>query len=292
MSPSSSIMGVASATSCRATARIVAVCAVGAQERVRAGRPGEVVEAQAEHDRAARRDRPRRMRRVTRSTRPTSTASIARRPRRPRPPERVLRTDRPAPAADLDRPRVVVVRERVQVPARRRGRASRRSTASSSRATSPTVEMPRSWSLRAVTAPTPQSRSTGSGCRNVELAVGRHDEQAVGLGDPARDLREELGARDADGDAQPDPFEHVAAQPRRDLDRRARDAGQAADVEERLVDREPLDERRRVGEHLEHRLARLGVGRHARRHDDRAHGQSRRACAPPIAVRTPNALAS
>ena len=38
-----------------------------------------------------------------------------------------------------------------------------------------------------------------------------------------------------------------------------------ADVEERLVDRQPLDERRRVLEHLEHRLARLRVGRHARR---------------------------
>ena len=53
-----------------------------------------------------------------------------------------------------------------------------------------------------------------------------------------------------------------------DLDRGAGDAPQAADVEERLVDRQPLDERRGVVEHLEHRLAGVGVGLEPRRHDD------------------------
>ena len=36
-----------------------------------------------------------------------------------------------------------------------------------------------------------------------------------------------------------------------------------------LVDREPLDKRRRVLEHAEERLARIGVRSHARWHDDR-----------------------
>ena len=51
---------------------------------------------------------------------------------------------------------------------------------------------------------------------------------------------------------------------------------QAADVEEGLVDRQPLDEGRGVGEHFEHRLARLGVRRHARLHDDGAWAQPAR----------------
>ena len=46
------------------------------------------------------------------------------------------------------------------------------------------------------------------------------------------------------------------------------DVPEPAHVEERLVDRQPLDERRVVLEDAVDRLARLGVGRHARRHDD------------------------
>ena len=111
--------------------------------------------------------------------------------------------------------------------------------------------------------------------------VGGHDEQAVGLRRAARHLGEELRPRHSDRDRQPDPLQHVAPQPHRDLDRRARQPAQSADVEERLVDREPLDERRRVLEHPEHRLARLGVGRHPRRDDDRTRAQ-------PPGVRTPH----
>ena len=40
--------------------------------------------------------------------------------------------------------------------------------------------------------------------QELELAVGRHDEQPVGLRDAARDLGEELRPRDADRDRQPD----------------------------------------------------------------------------------------
>ena len=82
--------------------------------------------------------------------------------------------------------------------------------------------------------------------QEAKLGVGRHDEQAVGLGDPAGHLGQELRPRDPDGDRQADPLEHLPAQLHGDLGRRARDPAQAADIEERLVDREPLDQRRGV----------------------------------------------
>ena len=100
------------------------------------------------------------------------------------------------------------------------------------------------------------------GVEEGELAVGRHHQQTVGLGHAAGHLGEELGPGDPDGDGQADPLADLAPQPHGDVGRRARDPSQPADVEERLVDRQPLDQRRRVVEHLEHRLARLGVGRH------------------------------
>ena len=109
-----------------------------------------------------------------------------------------------------------------------------------------------------------------------QLAVDRDDQQAVRLRDPARDLGEELGPGHADGDRQADPLEDLATQAHRDLRGRARDPPQPADIEERLVDREPLDERRRVVEHLEHRLARRAVGLHARRDDDRFRAEPQR----------------
>ena len=77
-----------------------------------------------------------------------------------------------------------------------------------------------------------------------------------------------------------------------DLHRRAGDPPQPADVEERLVDRQPLDQRRGVLEDLEHRLAGLGVRRHPRVDHDRAAGTAGSAWPPLIAVRTPYALAS
>ena len=105
--------------------------------------------------------------------------------------------------------------------------------------------------------------------KEVQLACKRHDEQTVGLRERARDLREELRTGDPDADGQPDPFADLLPQPDRDLDRGACDALHPADVEKRLVDRQSFDERRRVVEHVVEGLARLGVGRHAWRDDDR-----------------------
>ena len=102
----------------------------------------------------------------------------------------------------------------------------------------------------------------------LKLVVGRNDEQPVGLCDRARDLREELRPCDAHGDRQADALAHVAAKADGDLDRRADAPLHSANVEERLVDGEPLDDGRSVLEHPEHRLARLRVRRHPRRDDD------------------------
>ncbi len=60
-----------------------------------------------------------------------------------------------------------------------------------------------------------------------ELAVGRHDEQAVRLGHAAGHLGQELGPGHPDGDGQPDAFPDLAAQPDGDLGRRAREPAQA-----------------------------------------------------------------
>ena len=109
-----------------------------------------------------------------------------------------------------------------------------------------------------------------------ELAVGRHEQQAVRLGDPARHLGQELRARDSDGDREPDPLAHRAPELRRHLGRRAREPSHAAHVEERLVDRESLHARRDVLEDLVDGLAGLGVGGHARLDYDRARTEAAR----------------
>ena len=110
----------------------------------------------------------------------------------------------------------------------------------------------------------------------VELLTRRDAEEPVRLGDAACDLGEELGARDPDGDGDPDPLADVSAQALGDLAGRARDPAHPADVEERLVDGEALDERGGVLEDSVERLARLRIGGHARRHDDRLGAETSR----------------
>ncbi len=62
------------------------------------------------------------------------------------------------------------------------------STASGSSATWLTVSIPRSRSRRAVTGPTPQSRSTGSGCRNASSRSGGTTSSPSGLATPLATL--------------------------------------------------------------------------------------------------------
>ncbi len=148
--------------------------------------------------------------------------------------------------------------------------------ASPRRATWPTVLIPAFVEFRGGhVADAPQSFDRER-VEERKFTVRRHDEHAFGLGHAARHLREELRPRYADGDRQADAFEHGIPQPDGDLGRRARDPLEAANVEERLVDREALDERRRVVEDLVHRLACLRVGRHSRPDDDRVRAQAAR----------------
>ena len=162
--------------------------------------------------------------------------------------ERALRPDRAPAPTDRHAARIAVVRERVEVPpgpAAEQGDEQRlvelRDLADGADAAA--VEL---LAGHRPDAPEPLDRQR---VEERELAVGRHDEQPVRLGDAARDLGQELRPRNSDGDRQADLLEHAAAQPARDLDGRPGRSLEAADVEERLVDREPLDERRRVLEH-------------------------------------------
>jgi hypothetical protein len=127
----------------------------------------------------------------------------------------------------------------------------------------------------------------GKRVQELELTFGRHGEESVRLGDRARDLGQELRPRDADGDRQPDLSADVSPQPLRDLGGTAGEASHSAHVEERLVDREPFDERGRVLEDLVDGLARLGVGRHARPDDDRIRAESKGSPDPHRRVHAP-----
>ncbi len=100
------------------------------------------------------------------------------------------------------------------------------------------------------------------------LPIGLDDEESVGLAHRTRDLREELRAGDADRDRQARLGAHPLPQPDGDGLGSAGDASQAADLEESLVDGEPLHERGGVAEDAEDVLAGRGVGLHPRRHDD------------------------
>ena len=127
-------------------------------------------------------------------------------------------------------------------------------------------------------SPTPHSAPTGSGCRNVTIAVAGTTSRPSGLARAGGQLRHELGRGDADragdpllvGDPVADPdWAICAGLPSR---RTAPD-----DVEERLVQAERLDQRRDRAEDLHHaarRPRRSGGGRGA---TTTACGHSRRA---------------
>ena len=261
--------------------RVRSACASGSHA-------GEVVEAQPQHDACGTCDRPcaagaRRGRRAPTSVRVDLVERLVRAARARAASRSTRAAGRPAPAADRG-----CARARAGAgPTPRPSIAT--STGSPSSATSPTVVIPRSWSLSAVIGPTPHSRPTGSGCRKSSSRSGGTTSRPSGFATPLATLARNFVRATPTVIASPTRSSTSRRSRDRDLGRRARHAEQAADVEERLVDREPLDERRRVVEHLEHRLARLGVRRHARRHDDRAAGTARAPGARPsrCARRTP-----
>ena len=152
------------------------------------------------------------------------------------------------------------------------------SAGSPSAATWPTDRMPRLCSFAAVTCPTPHSRSTGSGCRNVSSRSGGTTSSPFGFATPLATFARNFVR------ATPTVIGRPTSSSTRRLSRTAISLGepdplQPAHVEERLVDREPFDERRRVLEHGKDRLARIRVGRHARRHDGRMRAEPPRLCA-------------
>ena len=107
-----------------------------------------------------------------------------------------------------------------------------------------------------------------------ELLAGGDDEQPVRLRHAARDLRDDLGRRDADGQRQADLLAHRPTEAVRDLARRSGDALEPAYVEEGLLERHPLDDRGCVLESAEERLARLDVGLEPRWDDDQPRAQA------------------
>ena len=269
-------------------ARIVCVCAVGRGSVC--DRVARVKSSNRSRSTTVRPTRPAaRSRRVTRSTSPISgrIELLGRASARGRAP---LRADRAAPAPRPHGARVEVVRERVQVAP---GRAAEHRHEHGLRQQRDLADLrdPARAQLRGRDRPDAPEPLDRKRVEERELLVGRHDEQPVRLRDRARHLGEELRPGDADRDRQADPVEHVAPEALGDLDRRPEAPLHPAHVEERLVDREALDERRRVLEHLEDGLARLDVRGEARLDDDRVRAEPR-AWRSLIAVRTPNAFAS
>ena len=133
----------------------------------------------------------------------------------------------PPPAADLHRPGIAVVGERVEVPARRPAehRDERRLGELGDLADGRDPPVAELVGGHRPDAPEPLDRER---VEEGQLAVGRHHQQAVGLGHAARHLGEELRPGHADRDGQADPLADLAPQPHGDLGRRARDPPQPA----------------------------------------------------------------
>ena len=127
--------------------------------------------------------------------------------------------------------------------------------------------MPSRCSFSAVTAPTPQSRSTGSGSRNASSRSGSTTSSPSGLLTALATLARNFVRATPTEIARPDLRTDALTQSHRDLLRRAGDAPEATDLEERLVDREALHERRRIAEDREDVLAGRRVRLHPRSDD-------------------------
>ena len=203
------------------------------------------------------------------------------------PAEGALRAERPPSpppphAAELD-----VVGDRVDVPARRLAERGHQLRLAQLRRLADGLQPERVQLARRrrPDAPDPLDRQREE---ELELALGLHDEQPVGLRGPARDLGQDLRPGDADAERQPGVLAHLPAQPRGELGRRL---VAARHVEERLLERPGLDDLREAVEDGEHRLA----GRHDRvpvRVGDDHPGHRRCAFAVAIPLRTPCARAS
>ena len=286
--PCLSIIGMAVASKPLAVARIVCVCAV-ASEMV--------------CDRVAREKSAKRKRSVT--VRQTRRAARSRRARRSTSPTTTVSRS----AHDLgERPRArwAPIERRRRPPRTRRGsrlwaRAWRwrpaawpsieTSVASPSWATWPTVTRSLSRSLRAVTSPTPHSRSTGSGCRKPSSPPGGTTRSPSGLATALATLARNLVLA----------IPTVMGRPTRSrISRRSRVAisrgGPAMCSRPRTSRNASSIESPSTSGVVRSNTSNTSLLASAyadiRGGTTIACGHSRRACAPPMAVRTPRALAS
>lgn len=185
--------------------------------------------------------------------------------------------DRASTATHSDRPGISVVREGVEVAARRlpEHRDERRLGALDDLADGRDAPFAQLLGGDRTDPPEPLDRER---VEKSELPVGRHYEQAVGLGHPAATLARNLVLATPTVIGRPTP----SRMSRRNLAAiwaRTRDPLEPANVEQSLVDRKPFDERRGLFEDPEHRLARLGVRRRPRPDDYRLRAQPPRLCA-------------
>ena len=264
--PRRRITGIASATIARAvvSTALVAAVAVGIV-RARLG-PGVVAEAQPHGDRAAD---------ARRGPHPPGDPVGERddhrveRLGRARPaPERRLRAERAPAAARAHPPRVAVAGDRVQVAAGGAADDRRQRRLAQLGELADRLD-PRAPELAGGRIADPPERLDRQRVQELALARGRDQQQPVGLRRPARHLRQRLRPRDPHGHREADPLARPAPQGGGDLRGRARDPLEPADVEEGLLERQPLDHRRGLGEELEQLLAGAHVGREPGRDDDR-----------------------
>ena len=179
-----------------------------------------------------------------------------------RPAERALGADRAPATAALHRPGIAVVGQGVQVAAGRppehrdqRRLAERGDLAD--RRDAPVVELGGRRRARR-----PRAARPGSGWRKASSPPVGTTSRPSGLATALATLARNFVRATPTVMGRPTRSRTSRRSRTADLRGRAAEPPQAAHVEERLVDREPLDQRRRVPEHLEHRLAGLGVGRH------------------------------
>ena len=252
------------------------------RDRVRARGARVIAKAQAQHDRPAR---------PVRGTQPAGDTVDERHQRRlelpgsPRPPpQRSLGADRAPSPAGAHRPRIPVVGERVQLPSgcppeHRDQRLLAKPRDLADRGHAVLAQTPRGNPAH---PPQPLDRER---MQERKLSAGRDHEQAIRLGHPVGHFGQKLRARQPHGDREPYLVAHLAAKSHGDLGRGSRDPLEPPDVEERLVDRESLDQRGGPLENGEYGLARLCIRRHPRRHEDRPRAQRPR---PRAAHRRPD----
>ena len=91
--------------------------------------------------------------------------------------------------------------------------------------------------------------------KEAELGLGIDDHQPVRLGDLRGDLREVFGARHSDRDREPELRPHAASNRFRNFDWGTKEMDRALDIGKGLVDRDPLDERCEITQHLDRGVA-------------------------------------